>query len=98
VPWETDADGNPLPDVFTNPAAIDPINATSGNGFPQNHFLRILCRSVGTNDFDGCPSHLPVVNGMKYSAFDVAAWADLWFHSNPIFIEVRGSTVVAGVK
>ena len=28
----------------------------------------------------------------------VAAWADLWFYSNPIYIEVKGSTVVAGVK
>ena len=47
---------------------------------------------------DGCPAHLPVVNGQKYSAYDVAAWSDLWFYSNPIFIEVKGSTLVAGVK
>ena len=31
-------------------------------------------------------------------SFDVAAWADLWFYSNPIYIEVAGSTVVAGVE
>ena len=49
-------------------------------------------------EIDGCPAHLPVVNGQKYSAYDVAAWADLWFYSNPIFIEVKGSTLVAGVK
>ena len=47
---------------------------------------------------DGCPAHLPVVNGVKYSAYDVAAWSDLWFYSNPVFIEVQGSTLVAGVK
>ena len=47
---------------------------------------------------DGCPNHLPVVNGVKMVAFDVAAWADLWFYSNPIYIEVKGSTQVAGVK
>jgi hypothetical protein len=41
---------------------------------------------------------MPVVSGQKYSAFDVAAWADLWLYSNPIFIEVAGSTRVAGVK
>ena len=29
---------------------------------------------------------------------DVAAWSDLWFYSNPIFMEVRGATRVAGVK
>jgi hypothetical protein len=35
---------------------------------------------------------------VKYVAFDVAAWADLWFYANPIFIEVGGSTAVAGVR
>jgi len=28
----------------------------------------------------------------------VAAWSDLWFYANPIYIEVAGSTQVAGVK
>ena len=32
----------------------------------------------------------------KYVAYDVAAWSDLWFYSNPIFIEVKGSFAVAG--
>ena len=32
------------------------------------------------------------------SAYDVAAWSDLWFYSNPIFIEVKGSSLVAGVE
>jgi hypothetical protein len=41
---------------------------------------------------------LPVINGQKYVAYDVAAWSDLWFYSNPIYIEVEGSTKVAGVK
>jgi hypothetical protein len=41
---------------------------------------------------------LPVVNGQKMVAFDVAAWADLWFYSNPIYVEVAGSTAVAGVR
>jgi hypothetical protein len=31
-------------------------------------------------------------------SFDVAAWSDLWFYSNPVYIEVTGGTVVAGVK
>jgi hypothetical protein len=35
-----------------------------------------------------CPAHLPVNGGIKRSAFDVAAWADLWFYANPIFIRV----------
>ncbi|HWH80826.1 MAG TPA: hypothetical protein VNU71_01170 [Burkholderiaceae bacterium] len=95
VPYETDANGNPLADLFTN--QNDPTK------------LRIPCTTVGTNvpatganytgtDIDGCPAHLPVVGGVKYVAYDVAAWADLWFYSNPIYIEVEGSTAVAGVK
>ena len=42
--------------------------------------------------------HLEVVNGQKKVSYDVAAWADLWFYSNPIFVQVNGSTVVAGVN
>ncbi len=38
----------------------------------------------------GCPAHMQVVNGSKKSTFDVAAWADLWFYTNPIFIRVQG--------
>jgi hypothetical protein len=84
VPFETDANGNPLPDIYTN--ASNPSK------------LAIPCSAVGTTEFDACPSHLTVVNGQKFVSFDVAAWADLWFYSNPIYVEVRGSTVVAGVK
>jgi hypothetical protein len=95
VPFETDADGNPLPDVHTN--AGDTTR------------LKIKCTAAGTTvpangttytgtTIDGCPNHLPVVDGVKYVAFDVAAWADLWFYSNPIYIEVVNSTVVAGVQ
>jgi hypothetical protein len=93
VPSETDASGNPLPDVFTNAQ-----DATR---------LRIPCTTVHSagNQFDGCPDHLatatgatnPIV-GQKAVSFDVAAWADLWFYSNPIYIQVAGSTVVAGVN
>ncbi|MCF8205583.1 MAG: hypothetical protein K9J82_10930 [Methylotenera sp.] len=97
VPYETDASGNPLSDLYTN------ATVTAN--------LRIPCTTVGTNvpatgvtwsqsngPIDGCPSHLPVVNGQKMVAYDVAAWSDLWFYSNPIYVEVSGSTLVAGVK
>ncbi len=88
VPYETDANGNPLADLYTNQ-----------NDLTQLH---IPCTTVGTvltgDAIDGCPAHLPVVNGVKYVAFDVAAWSDLWFYSNPIYIQVTGSTVVAGVN
>jgi hypothetical protein len=93
VPYETDASGNPLADVYTN------RNDTT--------MLRIPCTTVHSagSQFDGCPDHLvtatgatnPIV-GQRAVAYDVAAWADLWFYSNPIYVEVTGSTVVAGVQ
>ena len=95
VPFETDADGNPLSDLFTNANDVTklaiPCNVT-GTNVPANGD-----NYTGTA-IDGCPNHLPVVNGQKYVAFDVAAWSDLWFYSNPIYVEVKGSTRVAGVK
>jgi len=109
VPYETDANGNPLADFYTNAQ-------TAAN-------LRIPCNTVGTNVpangvswtaasglIDGCPAHLakapaaittasgPVAAGQKMVSYDVAAWSDLWFYSNPIYVEVSGSTLVAGVK
>ncbi len=109
VPFETDADGNPLADLWTNATGINPTLPGGTDGAPANANLRIPCTTVGTNipengvtytgtTIDGCPAHLPVVNGVKYSAYDVAAWSDLWFYSNPVFVEVQGSTLVAGVK
>jgi hypothetical protein len=93
--WETDANGNPLSDIYTNANDLT--------------MLKIPCTAVGSNvpaanvtysgaGIDGCPLHLPVVGGQKMVAYDVAAWADLWFYSNPIFIQVTGSTTVAGVQ
>jgi len=109
VPFETDADGNPLADLFTNAAAVNPTQAGAADGMPENANLRIACKVTGTNvpdnatlftgtGINGCPAHLPVVNGQKMVALDIAAWADLWFYSNPIYIEVADSTVVAGVE
>ena len=112
VPWETDADGNPLPDIFTNAASVaksSTVSTSPDDSFPAGAFLRIPCKTVGTNvpetgtnytgtAINGCPAHLPVVNGQKMVAYDVAAWSDLWFYSNPIFIEVKGSTPIAGVQ
>jgi hypothetical protein len=112
VPYETDASGNPLSDLWTNTGAINFENS-SAIEFPTNAMLRIPCRAVGANvpanetiysgvnqpKIDGCPNHLGVdANGQKMVSYDVAAWADLWFYSNPIFIEVKGSTLVAGVN
>jgi hypothetical protein len=102
VPFETDAAGNPLADLWTNTGSVQAKNS-SAIEFPENFFLRIPCTTVGTNvpannvlftgnGIDGCPNHLPVVGGQRMMGLDVAAWADLWFYSNPIFVEVAGST------
>ncbi len=92
VPFETDVDGNPLADVYTN------ANDTTR--------LAIPCTTAhsASSQFDGCPDHMPTatgtspITGQKAVAYDVAAWADLWFYANPIYVEVAGSTVVAGVQ
>ena len=89
VPFETDANGNPLADVYTN-----------ANDLTR---LAIPCTTAGTTEYNGCPTHLAVATagspivGQKAVSFDVAAWSDLWFYANPIYFEVAGSTPVAGV-
>ena len=98
VPYETDADGNPLADLATNAGAVNPKVTGGTDGMPAGANLRIPCNTVGTTEYNGCPSHLATVNGQKYVSYDVAAWSDLWFYSNPIYIEVKGSTLIAGVK
>jgi hypothetical protein len=45
-----------------------------------------------------CPAHLRTVGGVKYTSFDVAGWSDLWFYSNPVFVQVIGGTRVAGAR
>jgi hypothetical protein len=118
VPYETDINGNPLSDLWTNTGQISSERGTGTNGipsieFPTNSMLRIPCTTVGTyvpangdlytgvNEprIDGCPNHLGTnANGQKMVSYDLAAWVDLWFYSNPIFIEVEGGVPVAGVK
>ena len=102
VPFETDASGNPLSDLFTNAGQVNAIPtsvSTNTPEFAEGFFLTIPCNTVGTTQFNGCPSHLFAnTAGQKFLSYDVAAWADLWFYSNPIYIEVSGSTIVAGVK
>jgi hypothetical protein len=83
TPFETDANGNPLNDYDLIPQD-DGVTATIAG--------KVVCADAA------CPAHLRTINGVKYSSFDVAAWADLWFYSNPIFIEVNKSVKVVGVQ
>jgi hypothetical protein len=76
-------------------------NETDANGNPladlATNASNLANLTIPCNHTD-CPAHLGVRNGQKYVSYDVAAWSDLWFYSNPIYIEVKGSTMVAGVK
>jgi hypothetical protein len=83
TPFETDANGNPLNDYDLIPQD-DGVAATIPG--------KVKC------DDAACPAHMRTINGVKYASFDVAGWADLWFYSNPIYIEVTSSVKVAGVK
>ncbi|MBM0103300.1 hypothetical protein JM946_01025 [Steroidobacter sp. S1-65] len=98
VPYETDANGNPLADIYTN--ASDPSKLTIPCTVRMS--TPIPANTVYTGDsIDGCPDHLaryPEVTGPQYVSYDVAAWADLWFYSNPIFVEVKEGQIVAGVN
>jgi hypothetical protein len=106
VPYETSADGNPLSDLYTN--AIDTTKLripclTTGTNVPSNGV------TYSGTGIDGCPNHLAIatstvnttdnpIAGQKAVSYDLAAWADLWFYSNPIYVEVAGGTIVAGVQ
>lgn len=75
---------------------------TDANGNPLNDYEVIpfditVAGKVACTDA-ACPSHLRTINGTKYSSFDVAAWSDLWFYSNPVYVEVTNSVKVAGTK
>jgi hypothetical protein len=77
-------------------------NETDADGNPMLDFKvspndQSAAGTIPCNDA-GCPTHLRTVAGVKYSSFDVAAWADLWFYSNPVFVQVNGGTVVAGAR
>jgi len=60
-------------------------NETDSQGNP----LSDLPTSVIACTDAACPDHMQVSStGGKLSSFDVAAWSDLWFYTNPIFIRV----------
>jgi hypothetical protein len=103
VPYETDASGNPLADLYTNANDTTKLSipcTATGSNVPANGDTYV----AGSTPIDGCPNHLATATGVspiagqKAVSYDVAAWSDLWFYSNPIYVEVAGSTVVAGVK
>jgi hypothetical protein len=85
TPSETDANGNPLNDYVVLPY-FDPSKT-----LPEQPG-KVVCADAA------CPAHLRTIDGVKYSSYDVSAWADLWFYSNPVYIEVTNSVKVVGAK
>ena len=74
------------------PAAVPNETDSQGNPLVDTLANNIVCADAA------CPDHLPAVSGGRRLDYDVEAWTDLWFYSNPVFIEVKGSTVVAGIR
>ncbi|WP_293394358.1 hypothetical protein [Nevskia sp.] len=85
VPNETDAAGNPLVDTLANNITVTPDAVACADP---------TAAAANVN----CLTHLPVQGAGRRLDVDVEAFTDLWFYSNPIYVEVRGGTVVAGVK
>jgi len=71
-------------------------NETDADGNPLTDdtsvAYKIPCRDAA------CPPHLNATGGVKYSSYDVAGWADLWFYSNPVFVEIQSDLKLALIK
>lgn len=87
VPFETDANGNPLMDNVVDNITIFP-----------NVFEPACADAAVAPTILNCLTHLPAQNGGRRLNNDVEAYTDLWFYSNPIYVEVKGGVKVAGVK
>jgi len=70
-------------DVDGNPLQDDLSSSTTN---------RVVCSDAA------CPPHLNNASGVKYSSYDVSAWADLWFYSNPVFVEIKGDITLDRIK
>jgi hypothetical protein len=66
---------------------VNTPNETDAQGNPLND--PPASAAVINCDDAACPAHMSNVGGVKKSSFDVAAWSDLWFYANPIFIRVQ---------
>ena len=77
---------------------VNTPNETDANGNPltddTTRGLTIPCTDAA------CPNHLNknATTGVKYSGYDVASWADLWFYSNPVFVEIQSDLKLALIK
>ena len=81
----------PASTPFETDASGNALNDYDLSPFDQTVAGKVACTDAA------CPAHMRAFNGVKYSSFDVAAWSDLWFYSNPVFIEVANFTKVASI-
>jgi hypothetical protein len=84
VPNETDADGNPLVDSLGHNVTVVPTDPACADPAVAPTVLN-------------CVTHLPVQGAGRRLDNDVEAFTDLWFYSNPVYVEVAGGVPVAGV-
>lgn len=71
-------------------------NETDADGNPLTDDTSVAYKIPCTNA--ACPPHLNNTNGVKYSSYDVAGWADLWFYSNPVFVEIQSDLKLLAIK
>jgi hypothetical protein len=85
----------------TNLPASTPFE-TDADGSPLLDFLANPADTTVTAKIPcsdaACPAHMRTFGGAKFSSYDVAAWADLWFYGNPVFVEVLNGVKVAGIQ
>lgn len=67
------------------PNATPSVTDTSGNPLLDTSNTLVTCTNAA------CPAHLASVGGVKRVTFDVQAWSNLWFYTNPIFIRPAGT-------
>jgi hypothetical protein len=87
TPNSTDANGNPLLDTLNDNITIFP-----------SEFEPACADAAVAPTILNCVTHLNAQQGGRRLNFDVEAFSNLWFYSNPVYIEVKGGVPVAGVR
>jgi hypothetical protein len=64
------------------------VSDVSGNPLLDVNNAKVACTDAA------CPAHLGVVAGQKVVTYDVQAWSNLWFYTNPIFVRPVGSSAL----
>jgi len=67
------------------PVATPNVSDSAGNPILDVNNAKVDCADPA------CPAHLAVVNGVKKVTYDVQAYSNLWFYTNPIFVRPVGS-------